>query len=326
MALSIGKRRGLEQCSTDRGIFAILALDHRGNLRRALNPETPEAVPYPTLVDFKREVVAALSPYSSAVLLDPELGAAQVIAEGSLPGKVGLLVAVEATGYTGDPTARTSQVLPGWGVDKVRRMGANGVKLLVYYHPGSEMAKHQEQLIEQVAEDCVRYDLPLFLEPLSYSQEPNKKKLTSEELRQVVVETARRLTPLGVDILKAEFPVKVSEEPDEVEWLQACMELTAASKVPWTLLSAGVDFETYLRQVAVACRAGASGILAGRAVWQEAVDLSGEARREFLRTVAAERMYRLAALCDALGRPWTEVLSGEKPIEEDWYRQYPGIQ
>ncbi|HEY5572157.1 MAG TPA: hypothetical protein VIK64_03995, partial [Anaerolineales bacterium] len=58
---------------------------------------------------------------------------------------------------------------------------------------------------------------------------------------------------------------------------------------------------------------------------QEAVDLSGEARREFLRTVAAGRMYRLAALCDALGRPWTEVLSGETTIEEDWYRQYPGI-
>ena len=43
------------------------------------------------------------------------------------------------------------------------------------------------------------------LEPLSYSLDENKK-LTSEEKRYVVVETAKRLTPLDMDILKAEFP------------------------------------------------------------------------------------------------------------------------
>lgn len=321
--LSIGKRRGLAQCSTPRGTIAVLALDHRGNLRQALNPQNPQAVSYDEMVTFKQQVVAALAPVSSAVLLDPEMGAAPMVATDALPGRTGLLVAVEATGYTGDPNARLSRVLPGWSVGKIRRMGASGVKLLVYYHPEAPIASHQEELTSQIAEACARFDIPLFVEPLSYSLDP-AKKLSSAEKRQIVIETAKRLTPLGIDILKAEFPVDVKEEKDEQVWAEACAELDAASQVPWTLLSAGVDYDTYMHQVAIACRAGASGVLAGRAVWKEATDLQGSARMDFLRTTAVERMTRLYALCDALGKPWTEHYApGSTP--ENWYSSYEEI-
>jgi tagatose 1,6-diphosphate aldolase len=214
-------------------------------------------------------------------------------------------------------------VLPGWSVGKIQRMGASGVKLLVYYHPEAPIASHQEELTSQIAEACARFDIPLFVEPLSYSLDP-AKKLSSAEKRQIVIETARRLTPLGIDILKAEFPVDVKEEKDEQVWAQACAELGAASQVPWTLLSAGVDYDTYMRQVTIACRAGASGVLAGRAVWKEATDLKGPARLDFLRTTAVERMARLYALCDALGKPWTDHYTAESTAE-NWYSAYEDI-
>jgi tagatose-1,6-bisphosphate aldolase len=203
-------------------------------------------------------------------------------------------------------------------------MGASGVKLLVYYHPESDQARHQEDLVSQVAEDCLKYDLPLFVEPLSYSLDPGKKKLSSAERRQIVIETARRLTPLGMDILKAEFPVDVKEETAQGVWAAACVELTEASKVPWTLLSAGVDFDTFMRQVMVACQSGASGVLAGRAVWKEATELDGPERVEFLRTTAAGRMARLTALCDGLANPWTKFYTAD-PAPEDWYPNYPDL-
>jgi tagatose 1,6-diphosphate aldolase len=324
MTLSIGKRRGLAQCATQRGTFAILALDHRGNLRQALNPADPKSVPFESMVEFKRQVVSALGPHSSAVLLDPEIGSAPVVAGDDLPGRSGLIVAVEETGYTGNPTGRVSRVQPGWSVGKIRRMGASAVKLLVYYHPQSPQAAQQEDLVRQVAADCSKYDLPLFLEPLSYSLDPNQKKLNSADRRNVVIETARRLTELGIDILKAEFPLDIREEPDETVWAEACSELTQASITPWTLLSAGVDFETFLRQVTVACEAGAGGVLAGRAIWKEAAETSGAARLDFLRTTAAERMDRVGALCDALARPWKENFQS-KPVSQDWYTQYPDL-
>jgi tagatose 1,6-diphosphate aldolase len=321
--LTIGKLRGLGQCATRRGAFSVLALDHRNNLRQLLRPDAPDSVPSGELVTFKQQVIGALAPAASAVLLDPEFGVAQCIASGALPGNVGLLVSAEATGYTGDPDARQSRVLPGWSIAKTRRMGASAAKLLVYYHPDSPTASGIESLVHQVAAECAVEDLPLFLEPLSYSLDPARKKLDPAERRRVVIETARKLTPLGVDVLKAEFPLDVDAEPDEREWAAACAELSQASGAPWVLLSASAGYETYLRQVTIACNAGASGVAVGRAVWKESPGLAGEARIEFLRGPARQRLERITAVCDALARPWTDFYSAPD-IQPNWYERYDG--
>jgi len=319
--LSIGKIRNLQQCTTPHGAIAILALDHRNNLRQALNPTQPQAVSESEMVHFKQEVVGMVAPAASAVLLDPEFGAAQCIASGALPGRAGLLCAVEASGYGGEPTARSSQILPGWSIAKAARMGANAIKLLVYYHPHSPTAGEIESLVQQVAEDCASQDLPLFVEPLSYSLDPSVKQLPSAERRQVVIETARRLTVLPMDVLKAEFPLDIATEPDQSVWAEACAELSKASRTPWVLLSATVSYEDYLRQVAIACQQGASGVAVGRAVWKEAPLLKGQERADFLLQTARHRMERVTALCDALARPWTTYYQAAPP-PADWYKSY----
>ena len=319
MQLNIGKMRGMRHCASARGTFTCLALDHRQGLRRAMNPEDPNSISDNQLTRFKLEIAAELGEAATAVLLDPEYSAAQAVAAGIIPRDAGLVVAVEATGYTGDPDARHSRILPGWSVEKAKRMGADMIKLLVYYHPDAPTAVEIEAFVQQVSDECARHDLGLMLEPLSYALDGGKIN-ASEEKRRVVVETARRLTPLGVDLLKAEFPLTVTSQ-EEAEWLAACAEVSEASTVPWILLSAAVDFGTYLRQVRVACTAGASGVAVGRAVWKEAVELVGNERSAFLRGVARERLERLSALCYALAKPWTDFhTTGE--IGEAWYKNY----
>jgi tagatose-1,6-bisphosphate aldolase len=312
--ISIGKLRGLQQISSKRGTITALALDHRQNLRRA----NPAFVKDDELSRFKLDVVSALATEATAVLLDPEVSAAQAIAQYAAPKEIGLVVALESTGYTGDAIARQAQIIPGWSVEKAKRMGASAVKLLVYYHPDSSTADTIESFVRQVAEDCAKHDLLLMLEPLSYSLDENKK-LTSEQKRYVVIETARRLTPLNVDILKAEFPLDKTET-DQNTWKDASEEISSASCVPWILLSAAVDYETYLRQVMVACNAGASGIAVGRAVWQEAVSMTGLERNEFLSQGARQRLARLAALCHALAKPYGDFYKADAPF--DWYKNY----
>ena len=103
--------------------------------------------------------------------------------------------------------------------------------------------------------------------------------------------------------------------------MEACQEVSSASIVPWILLSAAVDYETYLRQVTVACQAGASGIAVGRAVWKEAVNLDGEERIEFLRTTARQRISRLSSSCNALAKPWTAFYSAPQ-LDSQWYVDY----
>ncbi len=319
--LSIGKIRSLQQCTAPNGAFSILALDHRNNLRQALNPAAPETVSAADMIAFKQQVVQVLAPSATATLLDPEVGGAQGIAAGVMPGTRGLIMAMEATGYTGDPTARQSRILPEWNVAKARRMGANAVKLLVYYHPHTPSADTIEKLIRQVAEECLAQDIAFFLEPLSYSPNPTQKKLSPQERRRVVIETARRLTLPGVDVLKAEFPLDITAEPDEAAWAEACAELSAASRTPWVLLSASVDFATFTRQVRIACEQGASGIAVGRAVWQEAPTLTAEKRLHFLENVARPRMEELTALCTATARPWTDFYTPTL-VTPSWYAAY----
>lgn len=318
--LSIGKLRGLQQCAAPNRTFTCLAIDHRQNLRRALDLPDLSAAGDAELTGFKLEITAALADLATAVLLDPEYGAAQAIAAGILPNKTGLVVALELTGYTGDPAARRSQLLPGWSIEKARRMGASMVKLLVYFHPEAPTAGDIEAFVGQVAQDCLRQDLGLMLEPLSYSLEADRK-LGSSEKHLVVIETARRLTVPGVDVLKAEFPIDPTKVPDESEWAKACAEISSASRAPWIVLSAAINYQTYLRQVEIACRAGASGIAVGRAVWQEAVELRGASRADFLKDVARPRLERLSALCAELGKPWTDFYTPPE-IQSEWYKTY----
>ena len=313
-SISIGKLRGLQQIASRRGTFTALALDHRQNLRKA----NPAFVSDEELSRFKLDVTSALASRATAVLLDPEVSAAQAIATRVLPHAVGLIVAVESTGYTGDASARKAQLVPGWSVEKAKRMGASAIKLLVYYHPDSPAAPEIESFIKNIAQECNKHEIVLLLEPLSYSLDENKG-LSSEEKRFVVIETAKRLTPLGADILKAEFPLAVTEAGRDAG-MEACAEISSASLLPWILLSGAVDYETFLQQVTVACSAGASGIAVGRAVWKEAVTMTAGERIRFLRSTARQRLSRLASLCHALARPYTDFYTAEAPY--DWYKDY----
>jgi tagatose 1,6-diphosphate aldolase len=322
MGLPLGTIRGLDACASRRGTFAVLALDHRQNLRKELRPEAPASVGFDEMVAFKGAVVRALAEAATGVLLDPEVGVAHAIVEGSLPGRAGLMVAVEATGYEGEAAQRVSRVLPGWSVAKAKRLGADALKLLLYYHPEARSAAAQEGLLADVAAACREHDLALFLEPLGYSP-TDGGKLLGEERRRCVVETARRLTPVGADVLKAEFPFDAGVT-DRTRWEEACAELEEASRVPWVLLSGGVDEATFEAQIEVASAAGASGVLVGRSVWAPSATLPAGDRDAWLADEGLARLERIARLVDERAVPWRErsPLGALPAPGEGWYRDY----
>ena len=316
--LTPGRWRGLQTTSTRDHRFTILAFDQRGSYRKLL----AENSTYETAVQIKSEVVGALSYHASAVLLDQEYGLYPAL---HMAGSSGLLMSVEKTGYSGDSTYRRIDFINGWTVGKIKAMGASAVKLLAYYHPESgDLAEEIEGVIAKVIDDCHRLDLPLFLEPLSYSLEaevPKESAAFAATRPMAVRETARRLSKLKPDVLKMEFPVDATFNQDRAAWRAACEALNAASEVPWVLLSGGVDYDTFVDQTRIACESGASGFLAGRAIWKEAVKLDGEARQRFLTETAIPRIERLAEITAKSARPWTDFY--ELPAaSEDWYQRY----
>jgi tagatose 1,6-diphosphate aldolase len=287
-----------------------------------LRPDDPDSVSYTEMIDFKRSAVRALGKRATGVLLDPEVGAAQCIADRSMPGDRGLVVALEATGYDGPASSRVSRLLDGWSVEKAKRMGASAVKILVYYNPMAANAPQQEALIANVAAEAARHDIALFLECVVYPVDAGE--LAGDARRAAIVESARRLTVLGGDVLKAQFPGDASPI-DQSRWTEACAELDEASHLPWVLLSGGVDQRTFELQVATACRAGASGVVAGRSVWAESARMGVPERDEFLGQEAVRRLSRLADVVEARARPWHEKSSLDLPRDlpgEGWYRNY----
>jgi tagatose 1,6-diphosphate aldolase len=209
-------------------------------------------------------------------------------------------------------------------------MGASAVKLLVYFRPDlKEIASRQLDLLAKVADQCIKEDIPLLVEPVSYPVEEAGVSVPkfADMKPGLVIETARQITSLPIDVLKAEFPTDMDFEHDEKKLLQLCQELDRASRLPWVLLSAGADFKTFSKQVEIACKAGASGFLAGRALWQEGAQIrSREERMNFFKSTAAPRLKELAEMVSKYGKPWYTKLGSEtgefNEANEGWYEKY----
>jgi tagatose-1,6-bisphosphate aldolase len=327
-ALTLGKLRGLQEISNPHGLFTITALDHRGSLAKALNPGAPKSVSYQQMVDYKIRLLNALAPHSSAILIDPVFGAAPALQGAHISGNQGFLVSLEATGYEESEGDRLTTIAEGWSVEKIKRMGGSAVKILLYYNPGSATAAQQEDFVRQSVEECRKYDLPLLLEPMTYSIADGPKKGTAEFAKlkpEMVIETARRLCPLGIDVLKAEFPDDPDFEPDGAAMAAHCLELSEAAGIPWVLLSAGVAYDTFKLQTSLACKNGASGFLAGRAIWQEAPGLPEAEQGEFLRTTAVGRLQELTGIANRSGRPWTRLYADQLhtvDVAEGWQTRF----
>lgn len=327
----MGKIRALTTLAAPGGTFHILACDQRGALRRMLAATGAEPT-YERVVQIKLEIVGALSSAATGVLLDPEYGAGPAVAGRALAGTCGLVVAVEETGYAEVAGERVSRLLEGWSVEKVKAMGADAAKLLVYFNPRRpQAAARQEALVAEVAAACARLDLPLMLECLVYPTDGNApEEAFLREREDLIVESARALSRFDIDLYKVEFPHHPALGGGEREWRRACERLTEACRVPWALLSAGVDFPTYAAQLEAACRSGASGFVGGRAIWKEAVTMAdGPERRRFIEGEMRARFARLAEIAAGHGRPWFRVPSHAYRAEDvappGWYAQYgPG--
>jgi tagatose 1,6-diphosphate aldolase len=328
--LSTGKLRGLQQLADPHGVLTVCAIDHRESLKRALNRENPEAVSYQDMVDFKLDLCRAVAASASAVLLDPIYGAAQAIVSGVLPGSTGLLVSLEKTGYTGESTARVTELLPDWSVKKIKSLGASAVKLLIYFRVDIEqVASKQLELVRKVAEQCIEQDIPLLVESVAYpaAEEKDNPEAFSKKKPELVIETARSLTSLPIDVLKSEFPADIGYEKDDKKLEKYCQALSQASKLPWVLLSAGADFETFRKEIEIACRNGASGFMAGRALWQEATRISSRnERNSFFKDKTVARLNEITGIADKWATPWyarSGYGDGRFPeLPEGWYKTY----
>lgn len=295
--------RGLAPISRSDGTLAIVAMDQRNTLRRMLAAED-RPTDAETIRSFKVDVVEALSPVASAVLLDPGFGLPAVRDAGVMAPDCATLVAVEPAeraSWNGEPRAgRDDQRTAAW----VREMGAEAVKLLVQMRPDRPRGSREPDLVAEVVEvvqavvdDCAAAGVPSVIETLLYPL-PGEDPLPVRRRAELIAESARILGDTGPDLLKLEYPGDA----------RGCQAVANVITVPWAMLSAGMPFQAFIEAVITSCEeGGACGFIAGRVYWKEAVALEGAARRQFLATTARERLEQSVAAMSGRARPWYEA-------------------
>jgi tagatose 1,6-diphosphate aldolase len=137
----------------------------------------------------------------------------------------------------------------------------------------------------------------------------------------------------GVDVLKVEVPVNMrfvegtranQGEPVAYTREQAkayFRQAAEASRLPFIYLSAGVSDEVFRETLELAAEAGTnfSGVLCGRATWQEGIPEYGRGGAEALRRWLSERgVQNIQALNEVLRKgahPWWDFYGGRGNIE-----------
>ncbi len=250
---------------------------------------------------------------SSVMLLDPSYAVAGCL--DALSPQKGLFVSVEDpySPKTEDGATLTSLV-SDWSVAKTKCVGGDAIKLLIWYRPDgdAQVNAHQQELVRQVGEECRKYDIPLFLELLSYP--PIAGQNGSDDLAQTVLKSVEEFAKpeYQVDVFLLESPVAASELDGndanvKAEALELFQKMDALAGRPWVMLSMGADMDQFHTIMELAYEAGSSGYLAGRAYWLNTLSEfpNWEKMRADVSGYAQDALDALNALSDRCARPWT---------------------
>lgn len=288
MKITPGKRKGLEAVANVRGVIAAAAMDQRGSLQNGIAKEKgvkKEDVTPQMMAEFKEAVTRILAPHASAILLDPEYG----IAATKQRGKAGLLLAYEKTGYDKTGPGRMPDLLDHYSVRRLVGLGADCVKVLLYYTPFDppDINDKKHVWVERIGAECTAADVPFFLEFVGYEEGGDEKGLEyARKKPECVVRSIEEFSKpqYGVDVLKVEVPVNMTfvdgtrscKGPSAYSRAQAkelFLKAGSVAKKPFIYLSAGVANEVFTETLELAGESGVRfcGVLCGRATWKDGI-------------------------------------------------------
>lgn len=288
--ITAAKCAHLQALATDNGIIGAAAMDQRGSLKKAIAKGkgiAPDQVTDDMMSEFKLGVSRVLTPHASAILLDPIWGMPGAQARAA---NAGLLLSYERSGYDNTQPGRLATLIDDLSAKRIGGLGANAVKILLYYTPFEDSAVNEikHAFIERIGDECAANDLPFFLEFVGYDPAGGNEKGIDFAKRkpEVVAESMREFSKdkYGVDVLKVEVPVNMafaegsracqgSSVYTKAEALEHFRAAAEAAGRPFIYLSAGVTNEVFTESLEWAAEAGVSfsGVLCGRATWQDAI-------------------------------------------------------
>src|SRR5437016_12973365 len=213
MRICAGKLRHMKALSNSAGVIAAAAMDQRGSLQKSLAAAKgvdKKQITDEMMIEFKVAVSKVLTPYASAILLDPEWGLPAAKARAK---NAGLLLAYEASGYDNTQPGRLRDLLPHVSVKRIKDWGADAVKILIYYTPFDDPKVNdiKHAFIERIGAECATYEIPFFLEFIGYDPAGGDEKglAFASKKPEVVTKSMQEFSKpqYRVDVLKVEVPI-----------------------------------------------------------------------------------------------------------------------
>lgn len=275
------------------GAFAMLAVDQREALRVMMTEATGAKTPVDdeALIRFKLDATRILSPHASAVLIDRQFAFDRAVDAGVIADDCGLISSadrfVPAHGQLVGEVEIDRLVDP----ETVRAQGAVALKLLILHRPDQPSGRRIE-MTQEFVERCAAATLASIIEPVCRPPLDDSMPWNHDD---AIIAAARELGALGADLYKGEMPLRGAG--DETEMHERCAAIDDAVDSPWVILSSGVAESDFPRSIQIAGDQGASGFLAGRAVWASC--LEADDINQCLAGPAVARLDRFAAIADA---------------------------
>lgn len=284
-------RSGLAALQRPSGAYAMLAVDQREAMRNMFAEHQTDPVGDEQVADFKVAATRILTPHASAVLVDRQFAFDRVVAEGAVAAGCGLIAAADAFSSAHGELVGHVEIDRDVVPERVKEQGAVALKLLVLYRPDGGAAE-RVAMVEEFVDTCRRHELVSIIEPVS------RAPLTGGDWDwdAGVLAAARELGGLGADLYKAEVPLRGQGDHDEIR--RRCAQITETVSSPWVVLSSGVPQDVFPTAVRLACTEGASGFLAGRAVWASCIG-ADDVERDLAES-AVPRLQRLGELVDGV--------------------------
>lgn len=289
-SLTTAERRGYSQICGEEGAMMVIAADQRGGMRQVLadGKEAREAISNATLGLVKADITRYLA-RGAAILVDPLCSVPMLVDDGVIDRCTGLLIGLDASGYDNTPEGwRISNMVEGITARRVRELGGTGAKIMIYLRSDTPGANGVNlQTLRDVVADFAAEDLLLVVEFLTYVLPGEDVEAYKAKIPELIEGGSRLCLDAGSKVLKIPFPGNA----------ETCARITdMCGDVPWAVLSAGVDHETFVGQVEVAMAGGASGVIAGRSLWKDCISLDRTVTKERLETVALPRLRELQAV------------------------------
>ena len=344
--LTPGKLWGMRRMADDNGRFKMTAVDQRPPIKNPIaQHHGTEEAPYEDVARVKAELIRHLQAQSSAMLLDPHYAIPRGLK--FLSPQKGLIVTLEDSLFEDTALGRKSHPIDRWDVGKIKRMGGDAVKVLAWYRPDADekINRHQQDFTRRIGEACARFDIPFLFEllvyPLSGDEDQTKDyvEMSNKKTDQVLASVEEFAKPdYGVDVFKLESPVNAKGIPgvngDGWEAVQAAFdEMGRLAARPWIMLSAGAGKQDFRNVLTHAYKAGASGYLAGRAIWLDAFGHypDWDTFKRDLDAHSVPYMEELNRLTDSAATPWFESsafgsMPNVSPEDGSFRSHYQGLE